>query len=83
VEIKRAIEGMKLFEGRSERELARKPGRGLKSNWAGKSSHPQGAEAVHFHELNSGVIKLYAARRLQEHTDYLAEDGEPFCLCTL
>lgn len=85
MEILQALEGMKLFEGLSERELARlSQGACWKTYGPGEFVFHQGDEAANFHVLYSGVLKLFrSTAEGKEQTVYLAEDGEPFCLCTL
>ena len=85
MEILQAMEGMKLFEGLSGRELSRlSQGAGWKSYGPGEFVFHQGTDADHFHVLYSGVLKLFrSTAEGKEQTVYLAEDGEPFCLCTL
>jgi len=85
LEILRAMQGMRLFADLSERELDRLS---QDASWraydTGEFVFHQGEEAGHFHVLYSGVLKLFrSTAEGKEQTVYLAEDGEPFCLCTL
>jgi CRP/FNR family transcriptional regulator len=79
------MQGMRLFADLSGRELDRlSQGAGWKAFDAGEFVFHQGDEAGHFHVLYSGVLKLFRSiAEGKEQTVYLAEDGEPFCLCTL
>lgn len=85
MEIAQAMKGMGLFEGLSERELSRlSEGASWKAFGPGEFVFHQGDDADNFHVLFSGVLKLFrSTAEGKEQTVYLAEEGEPFCLCTL
>ncbi|GAB6110356.1 Crp/Fnr family transcriptional regulator [Desulfomicrobium salsuginis] len=85
MEIVQAMAGMGLFEGLSERELSQlSRGAGWRTYGPGEFVFHQGEDADSFHVLYAGVLKLFrSTAEGREQTVYLAEDGEPFCLCTL
>ncbi len=85
MEILLAMKGMGLFEGLPEGELSRlSQGAGWRTYAPGEFVFHQGSEADNFHVLYAGVLKLFrSTAEGKEQTVYLAEDGEPFCLCTL
>lgn len=85
VEIRQALEELSLFEGIGLEALDHlAQGASWRNYASGEFIFHQGAEKGGFHVLYSGVMKLFrSTAEGKDQTVYLAESGEPFCLCTL
>jgi CRP/FNR family transcriptional regulator len=79
------VRSMTLFEGLGEDRLDRlAAGAELRVYEPRNLIFQQGDAPEYFHVLLDGMIKLYkGTAEGKEHTLYIVEVGEPFCICTI
>lgn len=85
METQRALGELSLFRGLDDDDRALLAKEAVWRTYdAGETIFHKGDKTTRFHVLVRGVVKLFrSTNEGKEHTLYLVDSGEPFCLCTI